>query len=91
MSSPTPTTQEHLFLRRNLSQRARNMPDVELVEMLKALVVTNGLECKISCANSKVCVCGGGGEGSCHASAQSKMSHCASAQSKISQLLELCA
>lgn len=56
MSAPTPTPPAdcQLYLRRNLSQRARQGPDAELVEVLRSVAIFNGLECKISCTTSKV-------------------------------------
>ncbi|GIL73116.1 hypothetical protein Vretimale_4724 [Volvox reticuliferus] len=56
VSTPTaaPTTDCLLYLKRNLSQRARQGPDAELVEVLRSVAIFNGLECKISCTTSKV-------------------------------------
>lgn len=57
VSSPTPAPpaeQPPLYLRRNLGQRAREGPDAELVAVLRTVSIFNGLECKISCATSKV-------------------------------------
>ncbi|GFR40981.1 hypothetical protein Agub_g1646 [Astrephomene gubernaculifera] len=57
VSAPTPspsTSPPPLYLRRNLSQRARQGPDAELIEVLRSVAIFNGLECKISCTTSKV-------------------------------------
>ncbi len=43
-----------MYLRRNLSPRVPQATDEAVVEALKQVAVHNGLECKISCANSKV-------------------------------------
>ncbi|EFJ52116.1 hypothetical protein VOLCADRAFT_120353 [Volvox carteri f. nagariensis] len=52
--TPCPPTECQLYLKRNLSQRARQGPDAELVEVLRSVAIFNGLECKISCTTSKV-------------------------------------
>ncbi|KAG2499920.1 hypothetical protein HYH03_002207 [Edaphochlamys debaryana] len=52
--TPSPPSDCQLYLRRNLSQRARQGPDAELVEVLRSVTIFNGLECKISCTTSKV-------------------------------------
>ncbi|KAG2448373.1 hypothetical protein HYH02_006955 [Chlamydomonas schloesseri] len=52
--TPSPPADCQLYLRRNLSQRAQQGPDAELVEVLRSVAIFNGLECKISCTTSKV-------------------------------------
>lgn len=57
MSSPAGINKDKVFLARNTGGRSRGAAadGSSLLEVLQGLAVANGLECKISCQNSKVC------------------------------------
>mmetsp|Transcript_36011 Transcript_36011/g.80148 ORF Transcript_36011/g.80148 Transcript_36011/m.80148 type:complete len:1160 (+) Transcript_36011:163-3642(+) len=52
--TPAQSAEHKLYLQRNLVQRARQYADEAVVDALKNVRIYNGLECKISCTNSKV-------------------------------------
>jgi hypothetical protein len=56
MSSPAGTNKDKVFLSRNTGGlRSAAGDDPRLMSALQGVAVANGLECKISCQNSKVC------------------------------------